>query len=138
MFFTFALCLFAVGWLASFLAERRGRNPMLWAFLGIFFGLLAVALLLLLPKVNESNSKQSRASAPAEPKVAIEKPSDSLWYYLDRNRNQQGPMSLYALQTAWHAKELSSSSYVWSEEIEAWTALEKVPKLYQWIKGERT
>jgi hypothetical protein len=45
------IALFA--WLNHYLATQRGRNPLGWAIGGVFFGLLATLLLLILGKTAE-------------------------------------------------------------------------------------
>jgi hypothetical protein len=35
-------------WLGYSMAEKRGRSPILWAFMGFFFNIIAIAVLLIM------------------------------------------------------------------------------------------
>jgi hypothetical protein len=46
-------CLF--GWACYKQAQKKNRNETLWAVLGVLFGIFALAVILLLPPVNNDN-----------------------------------------------------------------------------------
>lgn len=48
---------------------------------------------------------------------------EKLWYYLDEERAQLGPMSFQALTQAVHQGLVTPSTYLWNEELDQWTTL---------------
>jgi hypothetical protein len=121
------------------MARRRGRNPAIWFFLGVVLGVIALIVLYFLPQ------KKTLATAGATPmqKAAIpissneeisEKPPEKLWYYLDSEKAQFGPMSFYALQEAWDDDKITASTYIWNEDMENWVRLENLIDLHARIR----
>lgn len=131
-----------IGYLCSRIAQNRGRNPMLWFILGAILGLIAVIVLYILP----SRVVVASAGAIPENKVSDEdvsyippedvasRPPEALWYYLDKENNQFGPMSFNALQSAWNSDEINAATYVWNEKMEDWKTLEELPETLENIK----
>jgi len=119
-FYSFLLGL-CNAFLCAHYAKRRGRNPFNWFIGGAFFGLLALATLFLLPR--------KRALVVAStPKPPLLEPLSlshvgKLWYYLDREKKQQGPMSLEALSKAFFSGEIEEKTYVWNEAMDSWKHL---------------
>jgi len=107
------LCFWIIqGAVASYLAKRKGRNPYLWFFIGCFFGIFGIFAIFFL------KNPQKKAAAAAEP-VRKTLPL-RMWYYLDQNSQQVGPISTSALEGAWGEKKISPSTYVWHEGMENW------------------
>ena len=111
---------------------------MIWFVLGAILGLIAIITLYILPP------KAIVAPAAGDPLVlqSMEKemmtgpaddinsrPPELLWYYLDKEDKQYGPMSFYALQSAWDEDQIIASTYVWNEEMDNWKTLENLPDL---------
>lgn len=114
-----------LGGLCAHYAQKRGRHPFTWFFIGLFLGALGFILLFILP-----NKK-------AVPKPVIENPvvlteispspisvptsqMEKFWYYLDQKNQQYGPMSFNALRTALEDGKITINTYVWNEEMENW------------------
>jgi len=115
---------FAMGAISAYLAHKRERNPYTWFAIGFLFGIFGIFAIYF------AGSKK-KSAAPAqkpEPVVTIQGPSDKFWYYLDPAHEQKGPMSLDALTTAWKTGQVDSSTYVWHEDMAAWTLLKETLK----------
>lgn len=113
------------------LARRRGRNPTTWFAAGAFFGVFALALLALLPTRKTNKHEQNTSSAPAQlPLLSTLHPSHTgkLWYFLNEDRTQCGPMSLDALSREWKEGRVKEQTYVWNEEMEQWQRFQEVIK----------
>ncbi|MCB1110943.1 MAG: hypothetical protein KDK64_08170, partial [Chlamydiia bacterium] len=100
------LCLaswLTLGWISSRMALRRGRNPSLWFVLGVILGVIAIGILYFLPSKQKALATATENSAPSLPLSSEvgSQPPEKLWYYLDTEKVQYGPMSVYALQEAW-------------------------------------
>ncbi|GAB4186501.1 MAG: hypothetical protein Tsb0015_04340 [Simkaniaceae bacterium] len=134
------LCLFIAwilsGAICSHFADKRGRSPFLWFFIGSFFGILSLFILLALPARKPNDLVlQEAALAQIEPRQEENffleqlqsKTPTLLWYYLDRDFQQQGPISYAALKKAFLEEKISKETYVWNEEWENWKTLEEVP-----------
>jgi hypothetical protein len=127
-FYSFLIGLFN-GFLCAHFAKKRGRNPFYWFVGGSFFGLLALAVVFILPK-----QKVALSVAVLKQKIPLLEPispsqASKFWYYLDEEKKQQGPMSLDALSKALHAGEIHRQTHVWNEELENWKHLESVVSL---------
>lgn len=118
--------------LCAHYAKKRGRSPLHWFIWGAFFGLIALATLFLLPRQKVASpivvlKQKTPVLEPVSPSQA-----NILWYYLDCDKNQQGPMSLAALSKAFHLEEIQRQTYVWNEELDGWKYLESVFSLPVW------
>jgi len=111
--------------LCAHFAKKRGRNPLYWFIGGGLFGLFALGTLFLLPIRKIGVPVQAAAAVPLLQTVA---PAhvDKLWYYLDQEKQQYGPMSLVALSKAWNDGKLHVHSLVWNEELENWKRFDEV------------
>lgn len=111
-------------------ARKRGRNPVHWFVWGALFGLFALLALFLLParKVAKAPSIHPipvpvlQALAPTQ--------ADKLWYYLDGEKQQFGPMSFDGLNRAWRDGRIHVQSFVWNDELENWKRLEEVAAIF--------
>jgi hypothetical protein len=117
-----------LGWGCGQVARQRGRNPLHWMIAGALFGILALIALFLLPA-----RKRNPAPAPvqkAAPKLTILSPShqEKLWYFLDEQSTQLGPMSFDALSKAWNEGKVNENTYVWNESMENWQKFQEVVK----------
>ncbi len=78
------------GSIGAYLANKRGRHPLIWFTIAFFLGLFALATILFLPKVGK------KSEAPPPKKILVKR-SDlwlKMWYYLDLHHHRQGPMEL--------------------------------------------
>lgn len=131
--------LLTIGAIASRFARHKGRNPRAWFILGFLFGLLGLLVLFLLPPVKQKARAQMLPQTPVSPspspfvkKILIEaldsNHSDKLWYYLDENQKQLGPMSLQALSDAWTQGKVRTNTFVWNENLSDWQSFDQVLK----------
>lgn len=112
-----------IGGLTSHYARQRGRNPITWFLLGLFFGIFGLLALFLMPVIEENQSAQSTVAntqkfiepPPMEPDVTTMQ-----WYYSDKDYQTQGPVSYQDLMTLWNMYDLTADSYVWSEGMSDW------------------
>ena len=117
------------GSLSAFLGKRRGRNPILWFFIGLFLGIFGVLLAVILPTPKR---KVPPPFAPAPPKN-----SESwlkLWYYLDPSHQKQGPFEFPAFAQLLKEAKLSDVSYIWGEGMKEWKRLSEMPELLKEMK----
>ena len=133
-----------IGLICSKTASKKGRNPSIWFFLGMFLGIIAFIILYLLPAKklnlkentnlskmqNDSYNTTSTQQAPTPASTHVE-----LWYYLDNQNNQFGPMSFEALEKAWNCEKIHASTYVWNRKLDKWLLVEEVPILKEkWLE----
>lgn len=135
-----------VGAITAFLAHRRGRNPLPWFVLGVALGVLAIAILYLWPSPQTAQQRQAVAAAPqpqpapAQPALMEasaslhDEPKDTLWFYLDRNDEQQGPVSVPELERLWRQKDVNTESYVWSQGMNEWALINDLPTLKGYLE----
>jgi len=111
----------------------------------MFLGIIAFIILYLLPSKklnlkgntnlskiqNDSCDTTDTQQAPTLLNATIE-----LWYYLDNQNNQYGPMSFEALERAWECEKINASTYVWNRKMDKWLLLKEVPVLKEeWIES---
>lgn len=129
----------------AYYATRQGRNPVLWFIIGIAIGIFAPLILLFFPPVkNEqsdgdiptmtiSNPDPSLQNLAKTPSTQIElkrqEEENKLWYYLDQNHQQIGPVSMIALRELWNRGQLELNSYVWTDGMEQWQKVDDLPEL---------
>jgi hypothetical protein len=110
--------------------------------LGFVFGVLSLIVLLLLPPVRQADEgigmkEELPAPRPAsstlepaqEPQRISYQEEEKLWYYLDQNHQQYGPISLIGLRELWNTGKVELTSYVWTEGMEKWEKVESLPDL---------
>jgi hypothetical protein len=130
------------GWLAAYFAQSRGRDPFLWFFLGMFFGIFSIVLLFFLPNLGPKKEGQEQDESDffitndndlemilPETRALYEDYGKREWYYLDKERKQKGPVSFNFLKTVWDEGGLEDTTYVWSNGMSNWERLNKVNKL---------
>lgn len=115
------------GLACAYYAKERGRKPMHWFFIGLFLGIIGLILLFILPSLK--NIQKKILTAAAVPPPSIPDKLQKLWYYLDGNNEQFGPMSFTALKRAKDEEKISSQSYVWNEEMDNWKKYEEAIEL---------
>jgi len=121
------------GYLSAHFAQKRGRNPGAWFFLGVLFGLIALAALFLLPPLNQKGEElpaEPRSLAPPE-----RPPLPDQWYYLDLKRQQRGPLSLEDLAVARDDGAVRPDTFLWTEGMESWQRLSELPDLREHLEN---
>lgn len=138
-----------LGGICAYVAKQRNRNPIGWFFLGALLGVIGLIILYILPskaKAIETPSTAPQAAVPTPEITADIPPSPpetssapsgtrKLWYYLDEDNNQYGPMSFPALREAWLDDKIANSTYLWNEDMEEWKSLEDLPEIHAQIRG---
>lgn len=121
-----------VGFSTAYFAYQRGRNPYAWFIIGIFFGLLGLLFVFLLPAVN-ANETEINANQIDNKEVLTLLPSretqDFLikdWFYLDSQHKQQGPISFEDLKKNFEEGKIQQSSFVWCEGMSDWKKIKDI------------
>ncbi len=116
-----------IAFICSHFAKKRGRNPLYWFIWGALFGVFALAALFILP-VKKKAAPASAKGPALMPLLQVVAPTHmgKLWYYLDQQRQQCGPVSFDGLSKQWTDGKLHLHSLVWNDELENWKRLEEV------------
>lgn len=137
-----------MGLVTAYFANQRGRDPYIWFALGIFFGLLAILALVLLPAVKseEEQAIDERNQAiidmrekQVEEQEKIENAPDQQpqsveakdWFYLDKEHKQQGPASFYLINELWEGGDINVQTLVWTEGMPEWKKIADVSDLHE-------
>lgn len=110
-----------MGVFAGYSAHRRGQNPYFWFLIGFLFGCLGLLAFFFFDRQKQMSRKKAPMAPKPEPKIVG--PRDKFWYYVDEKREQNGPMSLDALQKSWKEGKVKKSTLVWNEELPEWKPL---------------
>lgn len=108
-----------LGLACSHFANKRGRNPYTWFFIGMFLGVFGLLLLFVLP-IKKDDVEVIVEPIPPPPPEEKEPIIQRFWYYLDNENKQFGPMSFEALKTASTEGKVTPNTYVWNEDLENW------------------
>lgn len=135
-----------MGIATSYIANQRGRDPYIWFALGMFFGVLALLTLVLLPQVKAEELEKDernkeiveRREKQMEEQERIENAPDlepqsietKEWFYLDKERQQHGPLSFYVINELWEGGTVNSQTYVWTEGMPEWKRVQEISDLY--------
>lgn len=111
---------FFCGLFSAYLAQKQQKNRYIWFIVGFGLGLLGVMAMFFF-----TQQKKQPSNKPVEPEMSIQGPNDKLWYYLDKNHERKGPMSLNLLTTELRQGKISLSTYVWNEELPSWKLLDE-------------
>lgn len=133
MIFTLPHFLFALiaGLLSAYLARQAGKDPFKWFGIGSVLGFLGILpIFFLAPQKKKHPFRRSSTPTPPVPLQAsfIDGPANKFWYYLDVTQAQCGPMSYSAITTAWKGGKITTSTYVWHEELPEWKPLQELIK----------
>ncbi len=119
-------------------SKQRGRNPYTWFAIGLLFGILGLIALFVMPPLNRPHNTKNGKDPFIEPTTPTvinhhletldPSHSSKLWYYLDQENQQFGPMSIDALTKAWRDGKVHGATYVWNELMENWKRFEEVLK----------
>ncbi len=128
VFLAFVLALL-IGSLNAYLAKNRGRSPVIWFFIGAFFGLLGLIALFLLPSFQQDASAQEKEISTPELIIKPLPPLANSWYYLDAQHTQVGPISLLDLERFYKERAIKASTYLWCAEMPEWKKLQSIATL---------
>lgn len=126
----------------AFLANQRGRDPLLWSLalltmslFGLPFALMGLAFLYFLPVKDEEDVPEKHEFEDSRSLHSSELPLaqilSSSWYYYDSLRRQHGPLSFQELQQAWKKGEINKESYVWADGIVGWKKVYNLPEVVE-------
>lgn len=145
-FIVSTFCAFA----AAHFAEKKGRSNLGWFILGFTFAIFALVVLYFLPPlkeeklINEEREKENlneeeivlessntEAVSSSLPLPFETQPDlvNQLWFYLDKDHQQIGPVSFIALKEEWRQGLINLHSYVWSEGMEKWQRVDELAEL---------
>jgi hypothetical protein len=144
MILSFTL-LFIIASFTAYYAHRKGRNALLWFIIGVLLGVFAPLILLFFPTVTNDQSKEgvlAKTISPSDPSfqelsesqqtsdaLKQQEEENKLWYYLDQNHQQIGPVSVIALRELWKRGLLELNNYVWSDGMAQWEKVDNLPEL---------
>lgn len=132
---TVCLVLLGVAGFVAYQAHVRGKNPWLWFAIGIAFGLLSPILLLFFTTGNQTkNDKQpeeKKSVLPPEPTATptMAHEDDAVWFYLNKQREPLGPVSLVALRELLDRGELNETDFVWTKGMNDWKKIQEIPEI---------
>jgi hypothetical protein len=111
------------------IAKRRGQHPLIWFVLGLLLGIFALIFLCFMPlrKKKPIPIVQNIPTIKYPPlNILHADHMDKLWYFLDEQKTQFGPMSFNALNRAWNEGKVKNHTFVWNEAMENWQRFEEV------------
>lgn len=119
-----------IGGLGAYIAERRGRRPLVWGVISVLIGLLGILLLFFLPKIQKKSIKES------EPKPIITHDVPPRfrwkmieWYYLDKDHKQQGAVAFDILKDLWKQGIVQTETLIWSDGMKTWHKIKEIPNM---------
>lgn len=127
-----------VAWLTAYTASKKGRSPVFWFILGMFFSVFALLFLIFLPpvpkkgRVFRGNSGETpfdgttievKPLSTTDESVDLKSPERKEWYYLDDQRQQTGPISFETLKNLCRTSIITPSTYIWCEGMQEWKKL---------------
>lgn len=114
-----------VGTANAYYANQRGRDPFAWFIIGMLLGFIGLIILALLPAIeNKEDVHEMDELLPESPQDYVRDHYESKeWFYLDKNRNQVGPVSFLTLKRVWGQTDLQEDSLVWSEGMQNWSSI---------------
>jgi GYF domain 2 len=129
-----------IGAATSYFAKQRNRDPALWFFIGMLLGLIGLVILFILPVVDTPKESEKIAGSDPVHKLPqfIEPPDFALkvWFFLDNERKQQGPISFSVVRTMWQQNKLHNESVVWCEGMHTWCKVNEIPNLIETLNLE--
>ncbi len=112
------LWIVAVGFVGAYVAKKRKLNPFFWFAVCFMLGLTALLGFIFLPFFLK---KWKKKSPPVkEPAISLAFPLESLWYYLEEDDTQNGPMSFLKLQQMMQEGKIQENTYIWNENFSHW------------------
>lgn len=130
------------GWLAAYIAAKKGRSAITWFFLGFFLNIFALLFLIFLPPVSKKAPRDKsegsftgttidvKPIATEEKNIEPVQPEKQEWYYLDQQRQQAGPINFQKLKDLYHTSTINDSTYLWCEGMDEWRKLSEFKNLF--------
>jgi hypothetical protein len=112
------------GVVSALVARWKNKNPYLGFFFGLLFGILGlIATYFLLPvqKLEDDLEEvQSKEKPVATAKEDLMPKQETLWYFLDSEKKQQGPYPESYLKTLLAGGKITPMTYVWKSGLPEW------------------
>ncbi len=115
------------GSIGAFYAKQRSKNPFFWFTICFTLGLGALIAFILHPHIKKMFKKDQKEVPKDVLKAPVIKTPtfstfspDTIWYYLDKDDNQNGPMSLKKIQALQEENIIHSDIYIWTEAFSQW------------------
>lgn len=108
---------------SAYFANKEGRNPYLWFFLGIIFGVSSLVILLFFHYKTKRKKSLIIQEAISSLNRQIQLRDSKFWYYLNKEDKQVGPMSSTKLHSLFKDGTIIESTYIWNEEFDDWKFL---------------
>lgn len=120
-----------IGGITSHYAQQRGRGPIAWFMLGLLFGLFALLALFMMPSLAQDSEEQSINQDSGILLSSIKEVSDNPyenteWYYVNKEHEQQGPVSYHQLLELWNMYQVDLTTYVWCDGMLDWKRFDEV------------
>lgn len=132
-----------VGFSTAYFAYQRGRNPYAWFMIGVFFGLLGLLFVFLLPVVNANEAELNERGNDSQEVLTLlpsRETHDFLvkdWFYLDSQNKQEGPISFAILNKILEEGKIQKSTFVWCEGMGDWKRIEDFSELKDLLSKEK-
>ena len=114
-----------LGLITAYYANKNRKNPYLWFSLVMLFGIGAIASLTYLIYKTKKRKSMLIQEAISILNQQIKFSDSVLWYYLNNEEKEIGPMSTTKLYSLYKNKTISNSTYVWNQEFETWKLLKE-------------
>lgn len=127
-----------LGFITAHFAVRKGRDPLIWFIIGLFFGFLGLIVLYFLqptgftPSVDTAQTEKNEP--PAVPLLPVTETLPAAWYYMDKFWQMQGPVSLDQLKSLFVRNEVSVNTPVWSETMHDWKSVKDLEMLLKFLE----
>lgn len=124
----------AMGVLSAYIAMRTKKDPIFWFIIGFCFSLLGICINILVSSKLFNRMKKNKIHLPKKfthvKKAKIDPIQDHrLWYYIDPERKQHGPMSLNALQKNILEGKIGKKTFIWHDELDNWKKAQELEDL---------
>ena len=136
-----------LGAATAYLANQRGRDPLLWSMgvltlslLGVPFSLMGIALLYFLPPIDDDvDVPEKHEFEELVPALPVGMSLDDImlreWFFYDQARQRHGPLPFQELQAMWGVGHLKADTYVWTEGMDSWKKAADVPDFLEALKS---
>ena len=121
------------GLISSYVAFKRKKNPYLWFFIGFLLGALGIFAVIFLSDFAKKRKTKKRLT-----RLIFDGPQDKLWFYLDAEHKQVGPISFQSLGENLRQGIINSQTFVWHENLNSWKKIEEFLKKQHYYETEKT
>lgn len=130
---TTLLIYIAFGTATAYFAAKFKKNPYLWFFIGIFFGVCGLIILFFLNYKKKKSFEKKSFEKNIPPLI-----STKFWYYLNPENQSLGPFSINKLQNLFSEDKISKKTYVWNEDLKDWKLLKDIKEFSIFEKSKIT